>query len=190
MNTRKILSDVALSNLYNMTIASRMDQRQSPPEIPGLCPPLDVRILRARLIMEEAIETCDALGVAVLPCDSDDVDILTTDLLTYKEGGAFSLCEAIDGCCDTIYVCVGALCAMGIPDLPHLEEICRTNDAKFPSGVAIPHDSIPGKYGKPKGWKPPDHDGVFIRSADVDMHYEGQRLVEAARHYGDDPTSI
>lgn len=153
------LSSVMLSNLYTMEVASQADPRQNVPDTPGI-PPEDVRLCRARLILEEAIETINALGFTLCaegdfqdPCfdDVDDFD--------FKPDRIPSLEDIIDGCCDSIYVCTGTLASCGVPDMPHLEEVCRANNAKFPGGKVIVNND--GKFLKPVGWTPPDHQTVL-----------------------------
>lgn len=58
---------------------------------------------------------------------------------------------------------VGTLNALSIPDIPHMQEVCKANEAKFPDGKGVPHPTIPGKYGKPEGWTPPNHANVAAK---------------------------
>ena len=78
----------------------------------------------------------------------------------------------IDGCCDTIYVATGTLAVCGVPDLPHLDEVCRANNAKFPGGQGVCNTY--GKYTKPEGWVPPNH-------FDTADKYHGLSLQDVAR---------
>lgn len=112
---------------------------QTPPK--ELCIPDEkTRILRAKLILEEALETMEGLGVKVtfpfqypgidvmeyLPVNMDTVEILpdssrNPDLITI-----------IDGCLDLRVVTTGTLIACGVPDLPHLQrEVDNNNLLKF-----------------------------------------------------------
>lgn len=121
-------------------------------------PSADTRLLRARLILEEALETLDALGVRVrarsLGGQATIRDLSDLEFDVERTGNAVDV-NVIDGCCDLIYVSVGTLLAYGAPDLPHLDEVIRCNNAKFPGGKAIL--SPEGKYLKPEGWRGPDH---------------------------------
>lgn len=167
----KMLSDVALSNLYTMGAAAAVDPRQFIPSRGYVVPPPEVRILRARLIMEEALETCLALGVGVLlPVEAEGEWLLDFTSLRFvsREDSLeqLSLKSAdlegiIDGCCDTVYVAIGTLMACGVPDLPHLEHVNERNNAKFPGGSAIANEN--GKFLKPPGWQPPNHEEVRKR---------------------------
>ena len=106
----------------------------------------------ARLVLQEAIETVHAFGFYPQALDDRENFVLVP---IEKE---LDVLEIIDGCCDTVYVAIGAMCAMGVPDEPHLKEVCRANDDKFPNGEAIVNSY--GKYQKPEGWVGPDHQKV------------------------------
>jgi len=110
------------------------------------------RVLRAKLILEEAFETVKALGMnAYLNKDYSDLSakmiLLEPTLVPDIEGVA-------DGCADIMVVTLGTLSAFGIDADPVLEEVHRANKDKFPDGKAILRDD--GKYLKPKNWWPPD----------------------------------
>lgn len=121
-----------------------------PPEIrrPGL---------RAKLIMEEAAETCAALGFHV---DYVLVDPVTDDYLVGQnvKQGDQDLIEAIDGLVDLIVVALGTAVEMGIDLDSFWEEVHRANMAKV--GGPKRED---GKQLKPEGWQPPDHRVVLQR---------------------------
>ncbi len=156
MATLGLLSATACSNLFTMGVAARLDPRQRIAELPGQRS-LAVRELRARLILEEALETVAALGFKIRPIgktirDMDDVDMVPVEI-------DVNIDDIIDGCCDTIYVAVGCLLAHGVPDLPHLAAVNLANNSKFPGGEAV-LDELTGKYLKPPGWRPPDHSAV------------------------------
>jgi len=74
-----------------------------------------------------------------------------------------NLIGMIDGNCDIIYVATGNMLQCGAPDMPHLQEVCWANDSKFPGGVAFT-DSTTGKFLKPEGWQPPNHQRIIDRS--------------------------
>jgi predicted HAD superfamily Cof-like phosphohydrolase len=88
-------------------------------------------VLRAALLAEEAKETIAAIA-------------------------GNDLVEAIDGLCDTIYVCLGAALEFGVDLQPFFAEVHRTNMAK--EGGATRAD---GKIMKPEGWTPPDIAGIL-----------------------------
>lgn len=128
---------------------SRASGQRTVPGAPYTVPDEATRRLRAELILEEALETINALGFMVL-----DNKVRDSDREPDLEG-------IIDGCCDVHYVAVGTLWACGVPDVPHVEEVIRANDDKFPGGAGVPHPTVPGKFGKPPGWRGPDHKQYF-----------------------------
>lgn len=167
------ISTVMRSNLFTMGVASRNDPRQAIPAHPQI-PPANVRHLRARLILEEALETCAAMGVIVCLSEAahqrlidnsdrgvrsmDDIVIVMDPVYLQNatdEERTAKLIDILDGCCDSIYVNVGTMAVCGIADQDHLDEVCRANDAKFPNGEATTDAN--GKYQKPPGWEGPRH---------------------------------
>lgn len=157
----KRISEMMWSCLYTMGISCKYDPRQAIPESPTI-PNKDVRELRAKLILEEALETIHALGFEVFPCVTDLHDGLTAksvkDNYEFRDTYIPNMEEIIDGCVDLMYVATGCLAAHGVPDLPHILGVCQANDAKFPGGVPVMDAT--GKYLKPPGWKAPDHSKV------------------------------
>lgn len=145
-----------LSCLYTMGITSQTEPRQRVPEEMYVIPDYETRLLRARLILEESVETIKALGFEVVPVGDFNGN---TGLSLEVSGKPLVLEDILDGCCDTIYVATGCLVSMGIPDNPHLAEVCRANNQKFPGG-AVTKDPVTGKYLKPDGWCPPRHQAV------------------------------
>lgn len=157
-----MISDSMKSNLFTMGVASQNDVRQNIPSKPSI-PPEDVRLLRAKLILEEALETIDGLGFIVgLDLDEDFREISVGDIhFDHDVETQDQLADIIDGCVDEIYVCNGTLAACGVPDLPHVHEVNRANNAKFPGGKATFNES--GKYLKPAGWQPPNHHEILTK---------------------------
>ena len=158
MATHGLLSATACSNLFCMGVAARSDPRQRVAELPGQRS-LAVRELRARLILEEALETVAALGFKVRPIgriisDIDEVELRPNDIDMEVD-----IDEVIDGCCDLIYVATGTMLVHGVPDIPHLAAVNLANNSKFPKGQAI-LDEETGKFQKPPGWRAPDHSAV------------------------------
>lgn len=138
---------------------------QEIPSSPQL-PSEGVRLLRAKLILEEALETVKALGVklvvgGVVDWDGDDLALVLDEssewlgcdpaLLT-KERTAQLLAEIADGCADLSVVSIGTLSACGIADAEVLREVDRTNLEKFGPGG---HKREDGKWVKPENWQPP-----------------------------------
>ena len=114
------------------------------------------RLLRAKLILEEALETITALGVTVT-LDGEPVD---PDRLRCRTFGPVDLEGVVDGCADISVVTMGTLIAFGIDDEPVLAEVDQANLRKFGPGSCARAD---GKWMKPPDWTPPDIAGVIAR---------------------------
>lgn len=180
----KLLSPIAISNLFTMGATADVDPRQKLPE-PYTMPPAETRVLRARLCVEEVVdELCEALGVEVQSKDMIDFGTpMTMKNLCFEAKGEPNLDDAIDACIDGMYVLVGTLCAMGVPDLPHIYEVNLCNDAKFPDGVAVANKH--GKFQKPQGWQAPNHAAIQRGMAHLPRLAKwAERLVAVARAVG------
>ncbi len=141
---------------------------QEIPQTPTI-PDEKTRILRAKLIMEEALETIKGLGVAIcvddrVPYEKEEVFecplrfewlIFTTEMTSCRP----NLIEIADGCADISVVTIGTLSACGISDISLLEEVDESNLRKFGSGGHLRED---GKYIKPDDWQPPNIQGVLV----------------------------
>ena len=147
----------------------------------GTTPALRENELRAKLIMEEAVETCAALGFAVDatiykhdPRDPDGVertkenggDVLEMGSMFWNEVASFTktytepdLLDVIDGVCDLIYVALGTVISAGIDLDPHFTEVQRANMMKL-----LGPKRADGKQLKPEGWQPPDHAAVLAQT--------------------------
>ncbi|PIQ63942.1 MAG: hypothetical protein COV99_00105 [Bacteroidetes bacterium CG12_big_fil_rev_8_21_14_0_65_60_17] len=112
-------------------------------------PPDETRVLRAKLILEEALETVEALGVRVASKGAP----LTEEGLSYEADDAFDLEMVVDGCADISVVTIGTLIAIGVDDEPVLEEVDEANLRKFADGGYRRED---GKWMKPAAWQAPD----------------------------------
>lgn len=136
-------------------------------EVPSkpVVPSEAVRKLRAKLILEEALETVDALGINIKysPVGPIGEKIRINDFFL-EENVYFDelecLSEVIDGCADLSVVTTGTLSAFGVPDLLVLQEVDNNNLAKFGPGHSWRED---GKLVKPPGHKPPDWKVVLER---------------------------
>jgi predicted HAD superfamily Cof-like phosphohydrolase len=119
------------------------------------------RELRAKLIMEEAVETVAALGFdavalideAGIPGERPHREIARFRKLYTKP----HLVDFIDGMCDLLYVVIGSAVAAGVDLDPHFSEVHRANMTKTTGPV---RDD--GKQLKPDGWTPPDHERILI----------------------------
>lgn len=126
------------------------------PSMPGL-PAEPVLLFRAKLILEEALETIRGLGyVPVWRDGGSDSGELTPELR--KSGNAPDIIEIVDGCADVSVVTIGTLSALEIADVEILEAVDNNNLEKFGPGG---HRRADGKWVKPPGHKPPDILGLL-----------------------------
>lgn len=128
---------------------------QTVPQVPTM-PDEATRWLRAKLILEEALETVAALGF-----DLDRRGQRTLVHTSAQSHGDFTLSfsdvppnmiEIVDGCCDVAVVTTGTLSACGIPDVPFQHEVNQSNLSKFKPGWWKRDD---GKIMKSPEWCPP-----------------------------------
>ncbi len=138
---------------------------QETPAAPTI-PDQQIRLLRAKLILEEALETVTALGVHVEAVDEDGRVNLTDDILNleFTADHDVDLEGVVDGCADISVVTIGTLIAFGVDDEPVLEEVDTANLRKFGPGSYMRDD---GKWIKPPDWHPPDILGILDRQAPV-----------------------
>ena len=126
----------------------------------GETPAMRDEYCRAKLILEEAMEFCVACGLDPVALAED---------LNFEKGFTEkiwrsckpSLIEAVDALGDLYYVTAGGFVAFGVNDDLVFDEVHRSNMEKFPNGK-VTFNAL-GKVMKPKGWKPPDIEGVLNR---------------------------
>ncbi len=116
------------------------------------------RLLRAKLILEEAIETIGALGVSVHQVSENE------DKFEFYDNGEENYIpkEVLDGVADLAVVANGTLLCCGLHTvLPEaLKRIDENNWSKVANGVVRNAD---GKYQKPPGYKPVVLDDLIER---------------------------
>jgi len=106
---------------------------QDTPNAPGM-PDEKTRILRAKLIYEEVMETIGkGFGVKIhggtsLVGPNGDATPMEFSINPDVEP---DMVEAVDGCIDISVVTIGTLIALGVPDKPFLEAVDAANLAKF-----------------------------------------------------------
>ena len=137
---------------YNRVLEFMLRAKQDCPLVPTM-PSDKVRELRARLILEEALETIEALGFRVKVADSVDEHEVSMATIVLKPTGYENLIELVDGCADLSVVTVGTLIAAGVKDVPVLECVDENNLQKFSEGHRINEF---GKLIKPPNHRPPD----------------------------------
>lgn len=125
----------------------------------GKSPEIREGELRARLLIEEAVETAVALVGSVKAHEIVSAELAKVDTLTPSEP---NLIEAIDGLCDVDYIVKGSAIVLGVDLEPFADEVHRSNMAKV--GGEVRAD---GKRLKPPGWTPPDIAGVLREQSRV-----------------------
>jgi len=96
-------------------------------------PDRETRRLRAKLILEETLETITALGfdVTYKPWKHDEPHHLNIEMLGFWELHDYDILDLIDGCTDIIVVTTGTLIAFGLPDIVFQQETDAANLRKF-----------------------------------------------------------
>lgn len=108
-------------------------------------------ILRARLILEKALEYCDAAGIQIT-LDNSDNNLVNINSLVFKPVNEIDPVAMADALVDIKYVTNGAACAQGL-DLEPLEFAVHLNNmTKLDGGYT---DEF-GKFRKGPNYKPID----------------------------------
>jgi len=118
---------------------------QDVPLVPTI-PDEKTRRFRAKIILEEALETIKALGFNVIQNPK------TTEPEIGPEVYEPNLVEIVDGCADIRVVTTGTLSACGVADEEVQIEVDNNNLSKFGPGSYKRED---GKWMKPPTWKAP-----------------------------------
>jgi predicted HAD superfamily Cof-like phosphohydrolase len=126
--------------------------KQEVPRYPTV-PDEKTRLLRARIIFEEALEQVEALGCDVALDRFGNRSVLSNDDISFRITGNIDLAAIADGCIDQCYVSIGTLCSLGINADDIFRIVHHANMEKFRDGVKLRPD---GKIIKPLGWVPPD----------------------------------
>lgn len=133
-------------------------EKQQLPTSPVI-PSLDIRKLRAALLLEETLETIAAMGLSVeLKASAGDPPIVMENL-TFAENGKPSLKEVLDGCADILVVTYGLCAAHGIALQPGFEEIAGNNLLKFAPGHSF---NERGKLCKPANHPMPNTSDILL----------------------------
>jgi predicted HAD superfamily Cof-like phosphohydrolase len=112
------------------------------------------RELRAKLIMEEAVETVAALGFYSTAVLVNNEGIMVADF--HRGYDQFHLEDFIDGLCDLTYVTMGGAVNADIDLQRHFDEVHRANMRKLDGPKRAD-----GKQLKPEGWVGPDHGRIL-----------------------------
>lgn len=139
---------------------------QATPNSPTI-PDEKTRILRARLIMEEAFETIEkGLGVAIRYEDGATMEFGEL-FFEVMEDGKPNLVEIADGCADLSVVTIGTLVACGLPDNVFLTLVDDNNLQKVKNGRIDEH----GKFQKHPDHQPPPV-SMFVNDLCMELREE------------------
>lgn len=128
---------------------------QEVPEKPTM-PDEATRRFRAKIILEEALETIAGLGFDVVMKPFD------LELEVGPQVREPNMEEIVDGCADIIVVTTGTLSACGVADVAVQNEVDQANLRKFGPGSYKRED---GKWMKPPDFRPPDIEAVLAAQA-------------------------
>lgn len=109
----------------------------------------DERVLRAKLVLEEALEFVEAMGCLVF-FEETNTAFLPTALTAIGGPNRIDLPAAADAIADITYVVEGSACTLGIDSLAVFSEVHRSNMEKLHGPIRED-----GKQLKPEGWQPP-----------------------------------
>ena len=139
----------------------RIPSQKSTVKTKPATPELEVRILRARLMLEECMETISALGVqvGVIGKERSSPVVGFRDFEFQEDYGALNIVEIADGLADQLVVILGTAVSCGIDIEPVFQEVMDNNFLKLENGTV---DSF-GKLIKPVGHPAPDVLGVLQR---------------------------
>src|SRR5258708_4934132 len=119
-----------------VTLMKQFEQEvKETPELPDAA----TRLLRARLVFEEALEFVRACGCTVAMTGSGGGKAAMIDLISVvaDAGGTPDFTEYVDGCIDQLVVTYGALNSAGVKVERAWDEVQRSNMSK-----AWPHCSV------------------------------------------------
>ena len=119
---------VALMKQYNQEVKER-------PELPDA----ETRLLRARLVFEEAVEFVKGCGCTIQLNAAKGADAAVIDEIkvVLDANGTPDLVEYVDGCIDQLVVTYGALNAAGLRAQPAWDEVQRSNMSKAWSHCSV-----------------------------------------------------
>lgn len=121
-------------------------------ELPNkpVIPSVEIRKLRARLLLEEVCEHVNGLGLSVFDEKGNQIIL---DNLTFVADQEPDLIEIVDGISDIKVIVNGTANSCGVDLEPIDVEVYKTNMAKFGPGGYMRED---GKWIKPLLWQAPN----------------------------------
>ena len=150
----QLVSSTMASNIFTMGACEQSNPLQTIGNLYTV-PNMKTRMLRAKLLLEECLETINAMGIEVIATETGELSMASPPNVLVRESGPVpvDIVKVIDGCTDLNYVSCGTLLSFGVPDVGHQEIVNVANMEKFPKGIAIMDSN--GKYQKPEGWQDP-----------------------------------
>jgi predicted HAD superfamily Cof-like phosphohydrolase len=118
--------------------------------------------LHARLLLEEALEFCSAIGVRIDPIDDDYICDIDDIVLEFDPAQTIDDCKMIDALCDIKYVADGAAVTMGV-DLEDLDKAVHASNMSKLAADGTPLKRADGKVIKSLEYKPPDIAGLLVQ---------------------------
>jgi predicted HAD superfamily Cof-like phosphohydrolase len=135
-----------------VTLMKQFEQEvKDSPELPDPA----TRLLRARLVFEEALEFVKGCGCTVTMTSSTETPVIDNISVKLDPNGKPDFVEYVDGCIDQLVVTYGALNAAGIEAQSAWDEVQRSNMSK-----AWPHCSV--------------CDAVLERGTDAELVHPGE----------------
>jgi predicted HAD superfamily Cof-like phosphohydrolase len=117
-----------------VTLMKQFEQEvKDSPELPDPA----IRLLRARLVFEEALEFVKGCGCTVMMPSAGETPVIDDIAVKLDPNGKPDFVEYVDGCIDQLVVTYGALNAAGIQAQSAWDEVQRSNMSK-----AWPHCSV------------------------------------------------
>src|SRR5205823_1430455 len=109
-----------------VTLMTQFEQEvKAAPELPDEA----TRLLRARLVFEEALEFVRSCGctVTISRASGDETAVIDDIHVVSGPSGTPDFTEYVDGCIDQLVVTYGALCAAGVKAQSAWDEVQRSN---------------------------------------------------------------
>lgn len=150
----------------SMKVAEFMHAARQPVRTEITMPTEAERLLRVRLVIEEAFEFAEAMGVQVTSI-ATDLHALNEHSVQVEiiEDAEVDIVEAADALADTLYVVYGSGHTLGLPLQDVFDEVHRSNMCKVDESTGFCVVSPDGKVLKPEGWTPPDVAAVLGEGA-------------------------
>lgn len=121
----------------------------------------DERLLRARLVLKEALEFVEAMGCVLQDGPGLFNEVIPSVMVVLDHGAKIDLVEAADALADLDYVVAGSALTLGIPHGAVVREVHHSNMSKLGADGKPIYREVDGKILKGPGYSPPDVAGVL-----------------------------